>query len=93
MVYHDDWLINVLLSDGRVYTFSTEYWEEWLGCQPNDWTTITYRAENKALQYAGRNEHTWGLDAIPDTIEQFKTAMNRVSRFTSDRDFRKFIKI
>lgn len=38
MSYHDDWAVNVLLEDGRVFSFWTECWPEH-GCNPSDHST------------------------------------------------------
>jgi hypothetical protein len=102
MVYHDDWLVNVLLSDGRVYTFCTELWQEWAPVPADrlysgdytdqDWAPVLGRASLEALQLAGAGAETWSLDGIPDTVERFKTAMNFVAFHTSDADFRRFVR-
>ena len=53
MSYHDDWIVNVLLTDGRVYSFVTEMWPEH-GDAPNgehdrNWTGVVRTAERLAL--------------------------------------------
>ncbi len=99
LVYHDDWLVNVLLSDGRVYTFNTELWPEHTeetalngSTRDQDWIGVIEVAKSTAVRLAEQRADTWGLDAIPDTIEQFRKGMDLVSRYTSDQDFRKFIR-
>lgn len=98
MVQHDDWLINVLLSDGRFYTFNTEMWPEH-GCEftpdgdgPTNWPAAIRRAKQSALWYASRGIETWGLDAIPETDEQFSRAIDFVCMAADDATFHRFVR-
>lgn len=88
MFYHDDWLLNVLLTDGRVYTFNTELWPAHL----EGWDRVVEEGKFLATALANGGHETWGLDAIPETIEQFKKAMDLVCRYTSDVDFGRFVR-
>jgi hypothetical protein len=90
MTYHDDWLVNVLLSDGRVYSFITEMWPEHGTGSDADWPQVVARAKRDALWFADRGAETWGLDAIPETEAQFRKAMDFVCMHTSDEDFRRY---
>jgi hypothetical protein len=100
MAYHDDWLVNVLLSTGQVYTFVTELWDEWNDVPDSrlysgelvesDWTPIIEAASRKALEFCRENVETWGLDPLPESIAQFRSGMDSLHQLTSDRDFRRF---
>ena len=102
MAYHDDWLVNVLLSTGQVYTFVTELWDEWNDVPDSrlysgeflesDWTPIIKAATHKALEFCSENVETWGLDSLPESIAQFHAGMDSLCLLTSDRDFWRFIR-
>jgi len=98
MQTHEDYLINVLLNDGRFYTFCTEMWPEH-GCAinangdgPTNWPRAIRRAELEALDLGRRGASTWGLDAIPETEEQFIKAIDFVCGHASDETFRRFVR-
>ena len=95
MTHHDDWIVNVLLSDGRIYSFWTEMWTCHDGTDPDtsfsNMTRATAWAKDYALDLAARGVETWGLDAIPDTEEQFVKALDFVCMHASDHDFQRFM--
>lgn len=86
MIDHDDWL---LVSDGRIYTFNTELWSDH-GTDSN-WPRVERADRRLAMQLAAEGRETWGLDAIPDTVEQFRKAFDFVAMAASDQDFRRFV--
>jgi hypothetical protein len=90
MAYHDDWNVNVLLSDGRVYSFVTEIWPEH-GNETN-WPRAVESAKLLALWHAERNSETWALDAIPETETDFHKGMDALCLRTNDHDFAMFMR-
>jgi hypothetical protein len=94
--YHDDWCVNVLLSDGRIYSFITEMWPEHGDPGPTGedvrWAPVMRRAKYEALLLADRGARTWALDALPETDAQFHKAMDFLCMRTSDVDFHYFMR-
>lgn len=90
MTTHDDWIVNVLLDDGRFYSFWTEMWPVH-GTSDNMPAAVAV-AKREALFLAERNAETWGLDAIPDTEEQFVKALNFVCMHADDDTFRRYMR-
>lgn len=95
MATHDDWLVNVLLADGRFYTFNTEMW----ACHSinpdrhlSNMMRAVHEAKEYALELAREDAPTWGLDAIPDTTEQFVKALNFVCMAADDATFSCFVR-
>jgi len=91
MICYDDWLINVLLSDGRVYTFNTELWpsqREW----PDSFSPVVIEeAKAKALDLAKRGVDTWKVESLPENLDQLAEALDFICMHTSYADFRRFI--
>lgn len=90
MSFHDDWLLSVLLSDGRFYTFNTELWSQ--HGSDSCWPRVEDHGRKLAMVLALQGEETWGLDAIPDTLEQFREAVNFVAMRATDQEFARNIK-
>lgn len=89
MAYHDDWLVNVLLEDNRVYTFMTELWPE--HGEGSNWPSVVKRAKQEALELASRNVTTWRLPIQPIHAFDFRESLNAVCEETSDSNFWAFI--
>lgn len=62
--YHDDWIVNVLMTDGRVYSFVTEMWPEHGDGSERNWPHVIREAERIALDNADRLLPTWTVDAV-----------------------------
>jgi hypothetical protein len=95
MSYHDDWIVNVLLSDRRVYSFVTEMWPEHYtveGTLDHMWRRVVRIAEQRALDYAMRNLPTWSADSMPTTDAEFHAVMDAICLRTNDEDFRRFMR-
>jgi hypothetical protein len=92
MSYHDDWVVNVLLSDGRVYSFVTEMWPEHGDGSDRNWRRVVRVAERIALDYAMRNLETWRVAKMPATEPEFHAEMDAVCQRTNDADFRRYMR-
>ncbi len=90
LVHQDDWLINVLLWDKRVYTFNTELWPEH-GSDVN-WPRAFERAERTALSLAWEDAQTWSVPTITVDMLVLREMLDELCRATSDEDFRRFIR-
>ena len=94
---HDDWLVNVLMADGRVYTFNTELWPEHgdYGVSdeaPDQWPDVIEAAKRRAERYAAANVRTWALNMpLPITAADFRKALDHLCERTSDADFLAFL--
>lgn len=95
MTYHDDWLVKVLLADGRVYSFMTEMWPEHLDGEPDtetNWPCVIQRAREEALDLAERGTETWVLPHQPKTKAEFRELLDRVCMAASDAEFHRYIR-
>lgn len=89
--YHDDWMVNVLLKDGRVYAFNTEMWPE--HGDESSWLPVLRRAHWEAADLASRGADPYCTVEIFDGfgIHDLKDAVNEACEAMSDYDFRKLI--
>jgi hypothetical protein len=86
---HDDWLQFIMLSNGVVYCFNTELWEQHAGFEHPAWSPAVVRhAIDRALRADANNVApftTLPLGLI--TMPAFKDALNAACLAMDDRTF------
>ena len=101
--WHDDWMVNVLLSDGRLYAFVTECWPEWAPVPAArqytgdytglDWAPIIARAQRYALELATRDAEPFCAELDPALSEpELRAAVDAACRRMSDGAFRQLVR-
>lgn len=90
MYYQDDWLVHVILKDGRVYIFNVELWSEWPehGTLEYDGVqrTVHCAACKLAENLAERNAEPFCTVDINQTVGQIQQAINDIAMLLSDLD-------
>jgi hypothetical protein len=96
--FHDDWLVNVQLSDGRVFTFQTEMWpchlERSKGYNretQSNMVAAVREARERALDLAERNATPFVAECDAETVEALKDALTYACMAMSDAEFRQAI--
>jgi len=89
--YHDDWMVNVLLNNGRVYAFNTEMWPE--HGDHSNWLPVLRRAHWEAADLFQRGADAFCIVEIFDGfgIHDLKDAVNEAAETLPDADFRRLI--
>ncbi len=101
--WHDDWMMNVLLSDGRLYVFVTECWPEWApvpvarqytgAYTAADWAPIIARARCYALELAARDAEPFCAELDPTLNEpELREAVDAACGRMSDGAFRQLVR-
>lgn len=93
MTYHDDWMVNVLLACGEVFSFNTEMWPEH-GDGNSCWPPVIRRARHEAEMLSARNAEPYCLVEIFDGFGEtdLHDAVNDACEVLSDADFRRLIR-
>lgn len=93
MSYHDDWMVNVLLSDGSVWAFNTEMWPEH-GNGNSCWPPVLRRAHWDAIELHARGAEPYCRTEIFDGFgdHDLHDAVNDACESMSDADFRRLIR-
>ncbi len=88
--YHDDWIVNVLLNDGRVYTFQTELWYEH-GANTS-WGPVLKKAREDALALAESGADSFCRVTGYQNLKTLRAAVNSAAEKLNDADFRRLIR-
>jgi hypothetical protein len=92
--YHDDWLVNVLLSNGEVFTFNTEMWPEHSTGLDLDWLRVVRRAKEDALDLAERKATPFcrvDVATFPFTENALAQVIDEACEKMSDKEFREVV--
>lgn len=101
---NDDWIVNVLLSNGKIFSFMTEGWPQWgaVGIEevsPEQHTRsqrcVIRRAEDEALWLDSRNAEPYTTVNSPEAVTSEKIladVCNTACEQMSDQDFARLIR-
>lgn len=89
--YHDDWIVNVQLSNGNVYSFMTEMWYEH-GDSIN-WPAVEREAYARALDLNSRHVDPFAVVTPEVTTKQaLSDALNATCMVMSDSQFQRLMR-
>lgn len=102
LVAHEDWLVHVLLNDGRVYVFQTEMWgthyppalDEKSREENTHWPRTLKQARLRAIACGCADTDPFAAEVDPSLVttpEQLLEVCSRACERMSDRDFRRLI--
>jgi hypothetical protein len=95
--YHEDWVVNLLLSNGEVFTFVTEMWPEHGFNITSDnggdnWPAVMREAENRALFLAARHAEPFCRICLDTEREIWRTRLNDIAMEMTDVTFRRLMR-
>jgi hypothetical protein len=96
--WHDDWIVNVLLGDGRLYAFQTEIWPQHSDpgfdvTTQSNFAAVKREAEACALACAARNAEPFCAELDTGLDEkQLRAVVDSACRLMDDVMFRRLIR-